>query len=124
MKTFKLCDTWISTGLIIIFTLYGLGTGDARFLTGYFVVGGWHIISMLVHQYQHCFTYKGGARFYYHRIVLLLAIATLLGFAWPPLLMLTLYLLLFASPIMAAFYTSLCFKETYYKMQRPLAALK
>lgn len=124
MKTFKQWDAWISTGLIVTFTLYGLYTRDARFFTGYFVVGGWHIISMLVHQQQQCFTYKGGARYYYHRLVLLLAAASLLGLALPPLLLLTLYLLLFASPAMALFYTALCFKETYYKMQRPLAVLK
>ena len=119
MHQFKIIDFWINIGLIIsTFTICKLeGAADFLhngFLIGYFIMGGWQVISMLVHAYNRCFTYKWGARYIYHWITLI-AVITMPGSFW---------ILIIAAPFMAIFYTWLCYKETYIKMQRPLALLK
>ncbi len=120
MQQFKVIDFWVNTGLIISFIIIGIleGTDDFLsngFLTGYFVVGGWQVISMLVHAYNRCFTNRRGARYIYHWITFI-AVGTMpAGSFW---------ILFIAAPFMAVYYTYLCYKETYIKMQRPLALLK
>lgn len=119
MKQFKIIDCWVSTGLIISFVIIAILEGTTNFLsdgflTGYFVVGAWQVFSMLVHVYNRCFTYKGGTRYVYHWITLI-ALITIPASFW---------VLFIAAPFMAAFYTLLCYRETYIKMRRPLALLK
>jgi hypothetical protein len=119
MKTFKIIDVWTSIGLIISFM--ALIIYDARefdvmnnlIFTGYFVVGGWQVISMLVHAITRTFNY--GARYVYHWITLI-AVATMpVGSFW---------ILLFAAPFMALYYTWICWREVYIKIKRPLEMLK
>lgn len=115
MKTFKLADFWVSAGLIIVFTVLSIFKQDYTFIVGYFVVGAWQVISMLVHVFTHTFTYRPGARYAYQWITLI-AVATLpLGSFW---------ILFFTAPFMAIYYTWLCYHEVYVKMQRPLSVLK
>ena len=100
MKKFKKIDLWISIVLIAGFAVATVINKDYTFLIGYFVVGGWHVISMLTHIYQVSFTEKKGARNRYHWVAF------------------------FAAPFMAVFYTWLCFDEVRKMSQRPLAILK
>jgi len=120
MKQFKIIDFWISVGLIISFTIINIMEGSLNILenyllVGYFVVGGWQVISMLVHVFNHCFTAKFGARYIYNWITFIAVVTMPLGSIW---------ILLFAAPFMAIGYTYLCYKETYVKMRRPLHLLK
>ncbi len=120
MKQFKIIDFWISTGLIITFTIISIIEGFDNFLTnyffaGYFIVGGWQVISMMAHAFNHCFTGSKGIRYFYHWITFISLITIPVGSVW---------ILLFAAPFMAVFYAYLCYRETYIKMQRPLALLK
>jgi hypothetical protein len=120
MKQFKIVDFWINVGLIISFILISIAEGNENFLsnyflTGYFVVGAWQVISMLVHAFRHCFTNKYGARYIYHWIVFVSIVTMPLGSFW---------ILLFTAPFMAVFYTCICYRETYIKMKRPLTLLK
>ena len=120
MKQFKIMDFWINTGLIISFIIISIleGVGEFLhnyFLAGYFIVGGWQVISMLVHAYNHCFTKRWQARYNYHWITFIALITMPMGSFW---------ILFFTAPFMAVYYTYLCYKETYVKMQRPLALLK
>ncbi|GAB2828265.1 hypothetical protein [Ferruginibacter profundus] len=119
MKQFKIVDFWISIGLIISFTIISILEGMEDFLhnyftSGYFIVGGWQVISMLVHAFNRCFTARWQARYIYHWIAFI-AIVTMPGSFW---------VLLYAAPLMAVYYTYLCYKETYIKMKRPLSILK
>ena len=119
MRQFKILDFWINIGLIISsFTISMLEGGEDflhnGFLIGYFIVGGWQVISMVVHTYNRCFTYKWGARYIYHWITLI-AVVTIPGSFW---------VLFIAAPFMAIFYIWLCYRETYIKMLRPLSVLK
>ena len=124
MKTFKLIDFWVSVLLVTAFTILSLIRMNETFLYGYFIVGGWQIISMLVHEYNRSFCGKGSARTMYHRIVIIVLSCALTGFLIYPLLFIVLAGLLFAAPLMAVYYTWLCYNEVYVKMQRPLAVLK
>ncbi len=124
MKSFKKWDCWISSLLITGFTIASLLRMDFTFIIGYFAVGGWHVISMIVHATNKWFTEKGSGRNKYNWTVFCLFVLTALGFAIPPLLMMILYVMLFAAPLMAIFYTWLCWHEVYVKMQRPIALLK
>ena len=119
MKTFKIIDVWISIGLIISFTVLiiydaaGFDVMNSLIFTSYFFIGGWQVISMLVHAITGTFTY--GARYIYHWITLI-AVATMpVGSFW---------ILWITAPFMAVFYTWLCYREVYIKMKRPLAMLK
>ena len=115
MKKFKKIDTWISIILITGFAIASIINRDYTFLIGYFVVGGWQGISMLVHVYYRSFTEKKGTRRYYQWITFVSLITMPVGSFW---------ILLFTAPLMAVFYTWLCFDEVRRMNQRPLALLK
>jgi hypothetical protein len=120
MKQFKIIDFWISIGLMVSFAITGIiesvnDFSTTNFLAAYFVVGGWQVISMLVHAFNSWFTSNKGTRYYYHWITFISLITMPVG---------SIYILLFAAPFMAVFYAYLCYRETYVKMQRPLALLK
>jgi len=119
MKQFKIIDFWINIGLILSSVIISFLEKSEDFLhngflLGYFIVGGWQVISMLAHAYNRCFTSRWGARYIYHWITFI-AVITMPGSFW---------VLLYAAPFMAIYYTYLCYKEVYIKMQRPLALLK
>jgi hypothetical protein len=122
MKTFKLIDFWINVVLISFFVILAIfeateyinGFGEYIGL-GYFIVGGWQIIGMLIHANQHWFTEKKGIRNNYHWFTFfaVLAMFTIVWF----------YVLLFIAPFLALFYTWICYNEIFVKMKRPLADL-
>ncbi|MEO8770760.1 MAG: hypothetical protein ABI402_11760 [Ferruginibacter sp.] len=115
MKKYKIIDTWISTILISIFALIYLVSLDFGYvITGYFIVGSWQLISMIVHAWNHWFTAKGSARIYYHWFVGVCLISIPISFE----------VLLYMAPFMAAYYTWICYEEVYIKMKRPLSILK
>ncbi len=125
MKTFKTWDFWFNLMLIIGCTIFGLIKRDESILMGYFLVGGWQIISMSVHAVNHWFTQKGGNRFYYHWWAAGTISTALLGFVFPfDVIIWYLLLLLFVTPAMAIYYCFLCYRERFQKMERPLAQLK
>jgi hypothetical protein len=124
MKKFKLYDTWISITLIIAFTVLSLIRLDYTFIIGYFTIGIWQIISMIIHSVKGWFSGRGTARGNYHFTVVIIFILVFAGLVISPLLMILLYVMLFAAPIMALYYTTICYNEIYVKMQRPLAVLK
>jgi len=115
MKRFKTLDLFINIALITGFSIYCLISWDNSILIAYFVVGAWQVISMIIHVYNRCFTYKGGKRFVYHWITFISVITMPMGSVW---------ILAFTAPFMAVYYTCLCYHEVYVKMQRPLAVLK
>ncbi len=115
MKKFKKIDTWISILLITGFAMATIIKRDSSFIIGYFVVGSWQVISMLVHVYNHSFTEKKSSRYIYHWIVFIAVITIPVG---------SFFILLFTAPFMAIFYTWLCFDEVQKMNQRPLAILK
>jgi hypothetical protein len=131
MKEFKIIDCWISIILIPAFVIFGFITMNDKSFNGYFIVGGWQVVSMIVHTLNHWFTKRGEQRAYYHKLVLILAaiIAVLIGFTYAfevffIVLAIIMFLLLIASPVMAIYYTYVCYEETYIRMKRPMDFLK
>ncbi len=124
MKKIKQTDLVISIVLIVIFLILSFINQDMTFIVGYFVVGGWQVISMIVHAICSWFTRKGGRRNIYHWVVFCLVSIALLGLAAPVLLAILAYPMLFAAPFMAIYYTWICFDEVYVKMKRPITLLK
>ena len=114
MKTFKRIDLLISILLIVIFSVLCIIDLEYLFI-GYVVVGGWQVISMLVHVWNRWFNATGSRRFVYHWITIISLVTMPIGSFW---------ILLFTAPFMAVYYTWICYDEVYVKMQRPLAMLK
>lgn len=118
MKKFKEIDFYISTGLITTFTILTLVEGGGFFsenlILGLIVVGTWQSISMLTHAIRQSFT-QNHLRSAYHIISLFTLITLPLGSFW---------ILPAIAPIMAVFYTWLCYDETFNRMRRPLSYIK
>lgn len=115
MRKFKTTDYWISILLISVFTITSLVKMDGTFIIGYFITGTWQVISMIIHAWNGWFTRNGNARYVYHWIVLIAVLTLPIG---------SFIILLFAAPVMAIYYTYLCYHEVTVRMQRPLALLK
>ena len=115
MKKLKTIDLFINITMIAGFAIYCLVKQDNSFITAYFVVGGWQVVSMLFHLFNRCFTYKGSNRTIYNWITLVSIVTMPLGSVW---------ILLYTAPFMAVYYTYICYHEVTVKMQRPLAMLK
>ena len=124
MKKIKQADLIISIALITVFFVLSFINQDMTFIIGYFVVGGWQVISMIVHAIYGWYTGKGGRRFIYHCIVLCIILLGLIGLMANIILSILAYPMLFAAPFMAVYYTWICFDEVHVKMQRPITLLK
>lgn len=116
MKQFKILDVIFNTLLFISLLIWSFIKQDfEKIILSYCIIGGWQVISMAIHEMNKWFVSKTSTRRIYHWITLFSLITMPFGFAW---------VLVFTAPFMAIFYTYLCYKEVYVKMQRPLAALK
>jgi hypothetical protein len=82
---------------------------------GYFCIGIWHIVSMLVHVFNKSFVRSKLIRNSYYVSVVLM-ISTLKYFME--------FNVIYLAPIMAIFYTALCGFEVFAKVERPLDQLK
>lgn len=123
MKTYKLYDLLISIGLIVLFLVISPFQKDFTFIIGYFVVGGWQLISMIVHIYYNWFTQPGGKRYYYTWLVFIIIIMAILGFIIYPFLLIF-YVMLFAAPFMAIYYAWMCYTEVRIIYKHELIQLK
>jgi hypothetical protein len=131
MKKFKSADLLISILLIVIAVVYAIIKRNQTAFAGYFVVGAWQVISMLLHYKKQLFTQTGGSRSNYHKCILAIALFTAILLLaaklteWMLLpLLLFLAFLLFTAPVLAIYYAWLCYNETYVKMRRPMYFLK
>lgn len=115
MRTFKLIDVRISILLICGFAVVCSIRQDLTIITAYFVVGGWQVVSMIVHAVTQVFVRPVGMRLVYHWISFILLVTMPHGSIW---------ILVFAAPFMAVFYTWLCYSELRKMNERPLDILK
>ena len=123
MKTFKKIDFWISAISIFVFAIFSFVRQDGTLIIGYFTVGVWQVVSMLIHQLNGWFTSKGSRRYYHHYITL----AAVLMIISTPLLYVTgivFFILLYLAPVMAVYYTSICFRELAVLEAKALVHLK
>jgi hypothetical protein len=116
MKKFKSIDCAIQSVLIVLGFILGASSADNMlddyfFFLGYFLVGGWQLISVIVH-----FTYEAPYKKTMRKIYLITLGIVLLAFLFSiPTgdgVMMMLFVLLFFSPIMAVYYLITCINET------------
>lgn len=132
MKTYKQIDFWGSVVLIIGFAIASLIRLDSTFIAGYFIVGAWQLISIVVHEKKHWFNSKWSDRRFYHKMILTILICVLISLAicavttfGYALLLIILFPLLIVSPVFAVYYTTICYHELFVAIpKRELAHLK
>lgn len=125
MKTFKTTDFYIQV-LLFPFTIAAIIISRDKMLAlfvSYFIIGGYQLTGIFIHEFNHWFTSRGSARRYYHNtsyaIAICMMLTPLVGFTG-----VVFFPLLFLAPFMAVYYTWLCSKETFVYLRRPLSILK
>jgi len=121
MKRLKKIDFWLSVTLISFFTIASIVARRSfsanNLLLGYLVVGTWQSISMIMHSVRGVFVRRWSPRFIYQGMSILAIAGLFTGSTW-------IYLMVWVAPLMAVYYTWLCYRETFFKMRRPLDLLK
>jgi hypothetical protein len=123
METFKRPDFVINLLLITGSTIFSLIRLDHTFIYCYFITGGWQVISMLTHAANGWFTRKKSRRYIYHWTVAIIIAMGLLTFVIQ-IFAFIYFIMLFAAPLMAVYYTIICYEEVKEIKQRHLLALK
>ena len=124
MKRYKKIDAWVSVALISVGCIWCLFQRDASFITFYFIVGFWQVVSMVAHQVKGYNITKHHSRFYYHLLILFLLFMPMFGFIAPIVWWIEMYALLFIAPILAVIYTVICFVEIKRFITRPIELIK
>ncbi len=126
MYTYKKIDYIAQLMLVLFFAMYALFISTDLFFWGYFIVGGWQMLSCGIHACFRRYYQPVRDRSTYLCVVAAFAALTLAGIAGPSsgLLALSLYTLLFVSPFLAAWYISICIRESRYLANRQLVHLK
>jgi hypothetical protein len=124
MKLFKTIDLSVSVSLMLFFATGFFFHWKISIIAGYFIVGVWQVVSMLVHFIKGWFIKKGSSRDIYQIIVLIVFLIALLGLFITPLLFMLLYFLLAAAPVMAISYSAICFSEMRSLAIQHLSLLK
>jgi hypothetical protein len=115
MKTIKIIDWVVQAVLIVGGFVYGLIIQDFSFVIGYFIVGGWQVLSFVLHCFmtnQHALK-SGFRKAYGITLLILLSLCAVSLVTNDPFFLLFIFLLFF-SPLMAIGYCYLCFVETKY----------
>jgi len=119
LKTFKIFDVLAQLLIIVVFLVGSFWANQQWMLTGYFVVGSWQVLSMLIHQINKWHLQKGSRRWYYHIIATTILIIIITAIIIPSLFMVW-FIMLVAAPIMALFYAFICYREVFHPVKRPL----
>ncbi len=116
MKKFKWVDTWISITLFIVLSICCIVKPSfENIVISYFIIGGWQVTSMLIHELNKWFVSLTGLRRIFHLIALSCLLLIPFG--------LTKFMLIIV-PFMLLCYIFICYRELYTKMKRPLDVLK
>lgn len=134
MKTFFIIDIIIQFLLIIAWVIYFIfwfGNLGTFFFNFYFFVGGWQIVSLVIHNLFYKTTIFYRERSLYSKFVfytiLIASLLSFAGFVFSPLFSLLLVLgllLLIFSPLIAISYLSICWKEYRIFTKRQFMQLK
>ncbi|SJZ78622.1 hypothetical protein [Sediminibacterium ginsengisoli] len=123
IRLIKQLDVMGQIILIAAFVLLGF-ISIRNGITGYFIVGGWQVLSSLVHIGMGWFSSNKYRKWYYGLLVWVV-VFFMVALVIPKTLMLPyLYFILFFSPGMALFYLFICHRETFVMMARPMDQLK
>ena len=112
MRTFKMIDCFLQAvliGLALVLGLRQYGKGDDFFLW-YFLVGGWQVLSVIVHFFSYTPVQKSLLRRIY--LITLALVIVILVVSTAGFVIEALFGLLFFSPLMAIYYLVTCIIET------------
>lgn len=122
MKKIKQIDFYIQATLIVLWFLSFLFI-KKMFFIGYFVVGAWHLVSLIYYVFICSYSQSS-----HHKIVRIIVVSIitllLMGVLIDSSFFIILYLLLVIAPILAVYYTCICYMEVKSLNERPLAQLK
>jgi len=119
---YRIADAIIQAALLLTWVLIYIFQTELA-MDMYFIVGAWFLISLVVHYL--ITTQKFEQRYRaFANICIVLIVLPLPGFVVPYVFIAELYLLLFASPLMALAYTVSCFAELRYVSKLPMSYLK
>jgi hypothetical protein len=125
MKTFKRLDFRIQVTLISLSLAYGILFRNELFLYGYYITGGWQLLSCLVHfVFKQAYYSTAGRIAYLKCIMMLIALGLLLGIAYSPALIIYGFIMLAVPPFLAYWYADICRRETEMLEYRSLVQLK
>lgn len=122
MKSIKQIDLYIQIALIALWFLSFLFFKSAFFI-GYFVIGVWHLLSVSYYAIVGSFSQKKHYKIV-RIIVASIIILVLMGVFLNYIFFTVLYLLIVIAPILAVYYTCICYMEVKSLNERPLAQLK
>lgn len=131
MKTYKLIDLWGNLAIILPIIMVSIYRIDASVLfVFYWLIGGWHLLSCIVHFVLKPKYIASPLRKVYEAILLMIIFLVVICWGFEALqvdnpLWYALALGgIFISPFLAIFYVILCYKEVYTYNVRPLSILK
>lgn len=103
MKTYKYYELLVNTILIFFFVCFFAITQSFEFLfLSYFIIGSLQLLSMFFHLLKGWFSnHKIRISYYFFLLLIGLFCAGGIGF----------FILLYAAPLMAAFYVYICYRE-------------
>lgn len=113
MIRFKTIDYMIQILMITLAVLGSLSFRDESvFLMSYFIVGGWQILSVLVHFFYPVPFKTTMRKIYLVMLVLMLVILGIIAVTSPDGGIYALFGLLIVSPLLAIYYLVTCYRET------------
>ena len=123
MKNFKSIDFWLQLALIPACIL--LAIAGKQVFTAYFIVGGWQLMSAVIHLVFRRNYLQAKARGYYTIIAVSLVLLGLLQLAFPgSLIIIYGYFMLLCSPFLALWYICICYEEKRWLEHRAFVHLK
>lgn len=123
MKLYKELDFRIQVVLILSCTFYPLLIDSYFLLYSYLIVGGWQLLSAGIHWVLPKSYFPVPGRLYYLRTLLGLLAAGILSL-FTKLLLIYAFLLLIISPLLAIWYTYICYAENRVMEHKFLIHLK
>jgi hypothetical protein len=116
MKRFKEIDLVLQVSILFLSAVAIMPYKEYALIGFYLVLGGWQLVSAIVHQATGFF--RSGARRLYTYLCYVLVL--LLGFSFTamPFGIFFLYFMVVAGPLMAIYYLVICFTE-YRFLKRP-----
>jgi hypothetical protein len=124
MKLYKKLDLYTQMMLLVAWVPFLIvGRENHSFEYFYFIVGGWQILSCVVHFIFSDF-YPYSSRKIYLWVLLLVIFLGIGCLLEPRSLLVYLFALLFFSPIMAVWYCFICYKEVKLYRQKEWIQLK
>ena len=116
MKQYKLAEIVINSVLIFGFVfVFSITQSFELLFASYFIVGGIQLLSMIFHLVKGWFN-NHNLRFVYCLLLILIGVLCFGGIGF--------FILLYASPLMAAFYVYICYREWKILKYRDLVHLK